>query len=72
MLSGPGLAAFSAAETIGERLDALDHGAPQPAVGSRLLLYVPGAALGAVAVAIALCLGTNAGGLLALAGHCFH
>lgn len=72
MLAGPALAAFSAAETIGERLDALDDGAPHPPAGPHLLLYVPGAVLGAVAVAIALCLGTNAGGLLALAGHCFH
>ena len=71
LVAGPGLAAFSAAETIGERLHALDDVPPHPRFASHLLLYCPGAVLGAVALAAVWSWGTGASAVLSMAGTCF-
>ena len=70
LVAEPALAAFSAAETICERLEALDRDVPHPRVASHVLLYVPGTALGAAAL-VALAFWTNgASAVLAMAGQC--
>jgi Zn-dependent protease with chaperone function len=71
LVAEPAVAAFSAAETIGERLDALDGDTVGPRFGARLLLYCPGVVLGAVAVAAFSFWATGAGAVLDMAGRCF-
>jgi hypothetical protein len=46
LVAGPAVAAFSPAETIAERLDALDAEAVRPALACHALLYLPGTLLG--------------------------
>jgi Zn-dependent protease with chaperone function len=70
LVASPSLAAFSAAETIGERLDALDGDAPHPRLAPHLLLYCPGAALGAVAALAFVSWASGATAVLAMAGQC--
>lgn len=66
----PPVAAFSAAETLIERLDALDTGPPRPSIRSRAALYLPCLAAGAaVVVALGLWAG-QARSVLAMAGNC--
>ena len=71
LVAGPGLAAFSAAETIGERLHALDGDPPHPRLAPHVLLYCPGTVLGAVALAAVWSWATGAGAVLSMAGTCF-
>jgi len=66
----PSLAAFSALETVLERLEALEHPAVPLGVAARLGLYAPGAALGSMAVIGVAAWGVNAREVLALAGRC--
>jgi Zn-dependent protease with chaperone function len=70
VLVDPGLAAFSAAETVVERLDALDGAPPQPSNMRRAVVYLPClASVAAVAVALGFWVG-QARALLAMAGRC--
>lgn len=71
LVAAPSLAAFSAAETIGERLDALEGGAPRPRLASHLLLYVPGAVLVAAGLVAWSSWAGEAGRILAMAARCF-
>jgi Peptidase family M48 len=64
------VAAFSAAETIVERLAALDAGAPQPRPLARALLYCPGAILGTVALAAVMSWAADFEAIVAMAGQC--
>lgn len=67
---GSGATPFSTAESVVERLDALDDSPCQPGRIPRALLYAPGFALG---IALTLVLGASAGSaqaLLAVTGHC--
>jgi Zn-dependent protease with chaperone function len=66
------VAAFSAAETIVERLDALDADAPTPGRLTHLVLYCPGVALGAVAVGAMAGWASGAEAIVAMAGQCMH
>lgn len=64
------VASFSAAETVMERLDALEAAPPHPSRWRRMALYVPGVLLGGL---VLLSLGTWAGevrALLAMTGRC--
>ena len=66
----PAVAAFSAAETLMERLDALGSDPPQPSLLRRAALYLPCLAAGtAVVVALGLWAG-QARWVLAMAAHC--
>ncbi|MHB8293361.1 MAG: M56 family metallopeptidase [Acidimicrobiales bacterium] len=70
LMIGPQVAAFSAAETLEERLTALDEPPPGLAAGSRGVLYGPGFALGAASVAGLGAWVANLGMLVAMAGRC--
>lgn len=70
LVAAPGVAAFSAADTIVERLDALDAEAPEPRRVTHALLYCPGAVLGTVAVGAMVSWAAGAGTVLAMAGQC--
>ncbi len=64
------IAAFSAVDTICERLDALDRDVPHARAASHVLLYLPGAALAGAAM-VAFASWTNgASAVLAMAGQC--
>lgn len=70
VVAEPAIAAFSAVDTICERLDALDRDGPHTRVASHVLLYLPGTALGGAAM-VALASWTNgASAVLAMAGQC--
>ncbi|MGH9185793.1 MAG: M48 family metalloprotease [Acidimicrobiales bacterium] len=70
LVADPSIAAFSAAETIGERLDALETDAPQPRLGAHVLLYCPGAMLGATVLVAMSSWASGASSVLAMAGQC--
>lgn len=70
LVVAPSVAAFSAVETIGERLDALERDAPEPAFLPRILLYCPGTALSAVMFVALSSWADAAGSVLAMAGQC--
>ena len=70
MVVPPALAAFSAADTVVERLDALQAAPPAPSRLRRGLVYAPGLAVGA---SILLALGASAADaqmVVAMAGRC--
>lgn len=69
-LLAPAMAAFSSADTVAERLEALGDDPPRPAFSSHVLLYAPGTALGASAVAALATWASNAQFVLAMAGRC--
>lgn len=71
LVAAPSLAAFSAAETIGERLDALEADAPRLPLVSRLMLYVPGAVLVATGLVAWSSWAGETGRILAMAAQCF-
>lgn len=67
---GVDLAAFSAAETIAERLEALDSAPRRPGLGLLGLLYSPGVALGAASVAGLAVWAGELRMVIAMAGSC--
>jgi Zn-dependent protease with chaperone function len=67
---GAELAAFSATETILERLRALERPRPNPTPALRVLLYAPGVALAAIVVVALAAWGGEARMLVAMAGRC--
>ncbi|MGH3452758.1 MAG: M56 family metallopeptidase, partial [Haloechinothrix sp.] len=67
---GPGVAAFSAAETVVERLDALDGDPPRPSRYRRAVLYVPTVGVTASALVILGAWGAQAQSVVAMAGRC--
>ncbi|MGH9120259.1 MAG: M56 family metallopeptidase, partial [Acidimicrobiales bacterium] len=70
LVAEPGIAAFTAADAVAERLTALDGDAPRPTGLAHATLYAPGAALVVVAVATVIVLGADYGAVLATAGIC--
>lgn len=70
MVAPMAVAAFSTAETILERVDALDRPAMQPPRRTRLALYAPGVALGALATIALSAWAANTQLLIAMAGTC--
>ena len=72
LVAGPALAAFSAADSIGERLDALDHDPPRPGLVPHLLLYLPGTLLGATAMVALSAWACGAEAVMAMASRCLH
>jgi hypothetical protein len=70
LVAGPAIAAFSAAETIIERVEALDGDVPRPRLRTHLLLYCPGFLVGATAVVALAAWATGASSVLAMAGQC--
>lgn len=71
LIAGPALAAFSAAETIGERLQALAEEPLHPRLAPHVLLYCPGTMLGTVALVTVWWWATGASAVLSMAGTCF-
>ena len=70
LVAAPNVAAFTAAETVVERLDALDDDAPRPSPLSHAMLYLPGVGLVALAT-LALSVWTaDAQMVVAMAGTC--
>lgn len=70
LVADPAVAAFSAAETIGERLDALDASAPRLRLAPHALLYFPGVALGVAGVIAWSSWTSEAHAVVAMAGQC--
>lgn len=70
LVAAPSVAAFSAVETIAERLDALRSHAPTPSWLARTGLYTPGIALFALTAMSLLVWSDDAQTILALAGTC--
>ena len=70
MAVGAELAAFSAADTVVERLDALRRDRPQPRVAVRGLLYLPGVSVASMVLFAAGAWGGEARMLIAMAGRC--
>lgn len=70
LVAGPAVAAFSAAETIGERLAALDATTPRLRFAPHVLLYFPGAALGAAGLVAWSSWASEASAVVAMAGQC--
>ena len=67
---GAELAAFAAADTVVERLDALARPHPTPSRWARTLMYAPGGALAAVAVAAVATSGSQAYMVVSMMAHC--
>lgn len=65
-----GVVAFSTADTIRERLEALAREAPRPPLAPHLLLYVPGVLLGGLVLAGLSCWADGANELLATVASC--
>jgi Zn-dependent protease with chaperone function len=70
LVAEPSVAAFTTAETVLERLDALDTAAPSPSPLLRASLYLPGAALAVLAGVTLLSCGADAQTVVASAGAC--
>ncbi|MDA8284863.1 MAG: M56 family metallopeptidase [Actinomycetota bacterium] len=68
--AAPVLAGFSAADTVLERLAALERAPSAPSVGLCGLLYVPGVFFGLVAVAVASGSASQMRLLVSMLGHC--
>lgn len=66
----PAVAAFSASDTVVERVDALDRDVARPGWATRAALYAPGLALGGVAVVALGTWASNAQMIVAMAGQC--
>lgn len=66
----PAVAAFSAADTVVERLDALARPPRPPSQLLRSLLYVPGALVGTAVMVMFAATAGSAQALLAVTGHC--
>jgi fatty acid desaturase len=66
----PAVAAFSAAETVAERLDALSRDRPRRSGLGRVAAYAPAGLITAAVLAALVAWGGEAAHLLALAGHC--
>jgi len=67
---GPGVAGFSTADSIVERVDALAVPARQPSPMVRASLYAPGALMGSALTVLFGASATSAQVLVAVAGHC--
>ncbi|MGH9185633.1 MAG: hypothetical protein ACRD0U_07450, partial [Acidimicrobiales bacterium] len=70
MVAPTAVAAFSTADTIVERVEALAHEMTPLRGLSRIALYTPGAALGGIAVVALGAWAANAQTVLAMAGRC--
>jgi len=70
MSVGHDLAAFSAADTVVARLDALERARPHPSAALRSLLYLPGAAIASTVLVAVAAWGGEARMLIAMAGRC--
>ena len=66
----PAVAAFSAVETVAERLDALSSDRPAPSGRGRVAAYAPALLITTVVLAALVAWGGEAAHLLALVGHC--
>ena len=69
-LVGPGVAAFSAAETVIERLDALSAAPPRATLPRRAAIYLPGLVMGAVVLMASGAYAGEVRTVLAMAGRC--
>jgi len=67
---GAEVAAFAAADTVSERLDALARSRPTPSRSARALTYAPGLSLAAVVVAVVAASGGQAYMVISMVGHC--
>ena len=67
---GAELAAFAAADTISERLEALARSRPSPSRSARASTYAPGLSLAAVVVAAVAASGGQAYMVISMVGHC--
>lgn len=67
---GVELAAFAAADTVTERMDALARPRPAPSRWARTLMYAPGLSLAAVVVAVVVTSGSQAYMVISMVGHC--
>jgi hypothetical protein len=67
---GVEVAAFSAADTVIERVEALGRSRPDPTTACRALLYAPGLSLGALVLAALAAWGGQAGMVISMAGRC--
>jgi hypothetical protein len=70
-VAGPSVAALTAADTVAERLDALDEHAPRTSTLDRAVLYAPGTGLVAIATLALVIWGGEAEAVLAMAGTCY-
>jgi hypothetical protein len=71
LVAEPYAAAFTSADTVLERIDALEHRAPRPSRLAHGVLYLPGAALAAVSAYALLTWSGDAQSVLAMAGTCY-
>ena len=71
MMAAPSVAAFASAETLLERITALEGEAPQPSRLAHGLLYIPGTVLATVAAYAFLAWGADMQRVVAMAGSCY-
>lgn len=71
LVAEPSVAAFSHADTVMERIEALAHPAPRPSRLAHAVLYLPGTGLAAVAAYALLTWGAGMQRVVAMAGTCF-
>jgi Zn-dependent protease with chaperone function len=69
-MMNPGVAAFSAAETVVERLNALGDDPPRPSALRRIAVYAPGVAISGTVVASLGAWAGQAGHVVAWVSHC--